>query len=415
MISNQQKNKYGTVLLLAVSVLCILYDTLFLRINSMFRVFSADLFHSYRLWFAGSGTRGKAILQNIALFIPFGYLLTAIRPSRRARVFPVVLAGFGLSLLVEAFQYFLGRGTADLDDLFNNTLGTALGSALCLLLSRIESGGAGKKWIKYIRDGFPLFLAAASIWGCFQMKDIVGENAPDVSSFDFEITHVDNSDGLILAGRCRTYDFSTPDYTIYLKGKKTTKAETAVSGDRFVSRADVPVSGKYEILIRFRGFSCVSTAVYLCDGSVSFVPDESISPPEDPRLEGAVMKAFSPDFDTYVFEKDGTLIWLIGYDIDDHTEIIYHITTDEPEKLPENRKIYGFDNRGFRATGFEREPLGRYRFFQKDLPDSYNITGVKVGLQSHGTVKWLHSFRVEKDGAAAEEALQNISMTGGNE
>ena len=64
--------------------------------------------------------------------------------------------------------------------------------------------------------------------------------------------------------------------------------------------------------------------------------------------------------------------------------------------MPENRKQYGFDNIGFKATSNEIEPIGHYRVFRKTLPDIYNITGITVGLNAGGNIKWSYKFRTEK-------------------
>ena len=39
--------------------------------------------------------------------------------------------------------------------------------------------------------------------------------------------------------------------------------------------------------------------------------------PKNDLLVGAVLKAYSSVYDTYVFEQNKSLLWLIGYDIDD--------------------------------------------------------------------------------------------------
>lgn len=90
---------------------------------------------------------------------------------------------------------------------------------------------------------------------------------------------------------------------------------------------------------------------------------------------------------------------MIGTEIDKKTELIYHIHTDEPEKLPEKRVQYGFDNRGFRA-GAERaenefERIGHYRVFEKEISEEYHVTAIVVGFNTDGTITWADSFRVE--------------------
>ena len=84
-------------------------------------------------------------LLNIAMFIPFGVLLPLALP-RFQRWYWTLAAGLSTSLAIEIIQYFTGRGQADVDDLFCNTLGAALGFCLCLAalsLSRREWKAAG--------------------------------------------------------------------------------------------------------------------------------------------------------------------------------------------------------------------------------------------------------------------------------
>lgn len=72
-------------------------------------------------------------LLNIAMFIPFGILLPLAFP-RFQRWYQMLAAGVGASLLVETLQFLTGRGQADVDDLFCNTLGAMLGYCLCLIV-----------------------------------------------------------------------------------------------------------------------------------------------------------------------------------------------------------------------------------------------------------------------------------------
>ena len=68
------------------------------------------------------------IMQNIILFIPFGFLLCGAtdqpRPSR------ILLLGFLLSLSIELCQLFFRLGWFEVDDILHNVLGTYLG--ICL-------------------------------------------------------------------------------------------------------------------------------------------------------------------------------------------------------------------------------------------------------------------------------------------
>ena len=119
--------------------------------------------------------------------------------------------------------------------------------------------------------------------------------------------------------------------------------------------------------------------------------------PDDSFLEGAELKAYSAAFDTYVFQKGDSLIWMIGYEIEPTTEIIYHIHTNEINKLPENRIQHEFDNRGFRPGGEnELESSGRYRVFEKRIPGEYRVNYIVVGFNPGDGVAWSQAFRVKQ-------------------
>lgn len=88
-----------------------------------------------------------------------------------------------------------------------------------------------------------------------------------------------------------------------------------------------------------------------------------------------------------------------GTKIDKNTEIIYHIHTNEPEKLPKRRAMHGFDNRSFwvndeRADN-ELDSINYYRVFKQAVPDEYNVTAVTVGFNTDGKITWTGCFRIE--------------------
>ncbi|WP_419471597.1 VanZ family protein [Gottfriedia acidiceleris] len=62
------------------------------------------------------------IFGNIILFVPFGYLLTSIKKSKK-----VILIGLFLSVSIEVIQYTMSFRTSDIDDVILNTIGTYIG------------------------------------------------------------------------------------------------------------------------------------------------------------------------------------------------------------------------------------------------------------------------------------------------
>ena len=75
------------------------------------------------------------VYMNVFLFVPFGFLLAfaARRSFRQA-----LLIGLIFSVCIEAIQYLFGMGFCETDDVFHNTLGTALGYGYCKALEWLK-------------------------------------------------------------------------------------------------------------------------------------------------------------------------------------------------------------------------------------------------------------------------------------
>ncbi len=72
---------------------------------------------------------GIQIVNNILLFIPFGFALPLNFP-RFKKLRYIILAGALLSLTVELVQGFTGLGLCEIDDVMGNTLGAGIGGWL---------------------------------------------------------------------------------------------------------------------------------------------------------------------------------------------------------------------------------------------------------------------------------------------
>lgn len=98
-----------------------------------------DLFSCYRRsFFEGDRVLLKSTLQNIAMFIPFGFVLPAILNNKHRFIVTIIIS-FTLSLFIETCQLLLKSGIFELDDLINNTLGAFLGVILYCVYDKIIS------------------------------------------------------------------------------------------------------------------------------------------------------------------------------------------------------------------------------------------------------------------------------------
>ena len=73
---------------------------------------------------------------NVVLFIPIGVIVSVLFPKQK--LWPAVAAGLLLSAAVELTQLITHRGLFEFDDIFHNTLGAVIGSALFLLMKKRE-------------------------------------------------------------------------------------------------------------------------------------------------------------------------------------------------------------------------------------------------------------------------------------
>ena len=101
-------------------------------------------------------------LLNVVMFLPLGVLLPlAAKPFRRW--YWTLAAGAGTSLVIEALQYILSRGQADVDDLLCNDLGAMLGYCLCMFVVSLT----GKRRKTASAYAVLPILSAAALAGVF--------------------------------------------------------------------------------------------------------------------------------------------------------------------------------------------------------------------------------------------------------
>ena len=118
----RRAEKYHGVLVIILYAAYIVYKTLLFRTSGTDHHIDLTPFWSYS-HFSEYGVRYQ-IYMNIFLFIPFGFLLSWAKKWSMAKA---VLTGCIFSILIEAIQYIFCLGLCEFDDVFHNTLGTALG------------------------------------------------------------------------------------------------------------------------------------------------------------------------------------------------------------------------------------------------------------------------------------------------
>ena len=372
----RKRINFPAFLFLLVTAVFVLYVTVIIRTPTLK---SAVQLIPSRSFFERTNIR--QMLLNVALFVPMGYFLSNL--FRGKRLVPLIIS-VGASVCVELIQYVTCRGTTDVNDLITNTLGAVLGIGLFCVFGN-------RKLLCF------LLLASEAAGGVIAVAftDAYSTDAKMLTQFYFTISSVQRLGGSVqLEGECFLYHQATPDYQLLLTDEAGSyEAETAVQGNTFVASAEAENDREYEVKIRFWGRAPITTGIWLTGTSIKYVPGSPA--PEGVKVDG-VLKAYNEKYDTYVYQNGDCLTWLVGWDINGDTEIIYHIHTDETDKLPENRVKYGYDNRSFRVgTKKERKMMGKYRVFSDIIPTKYHATAAIVGYKTDGRITWLDGFRVE--------------------
>lgn len=382
------------VFLLAFTA-CVLYITLFCRTPSLARGIGTRVCREWYNWLVlGNQARGKEILENIAMFVPFGYLAAAFLDAcglgkKRANTLALLL-GCLLSLAVEALQYYGGRGATELKDVLHNTLGAGLG----LLFFRLLEGVFAKKNSagSALRFGaLPVLMLLAGLLGCWQMKDSVMLLNQHTDQFWFS---VDEVKGDSFSGRCYAYDRETPPWRLYLvSGAERIEAALSVEGDRYSAEAARDAGKQYELRIRFRGHPLMCTGVYLTGGAAGYVKGAPQLPAEASKLPpDAVLKACSEEYDCWVFEAGNELFWLIGEKAQSADTFLCYLMIAEDALGESEHRARGLFNHNF-SLGEEDAQLGAYRLHIEPIPDRYRVEAFSVGLMPGGRLVWCASFR----------------------
>ena len=125
-----------SALLLAIEYVFLIYCS-----TVVFREYSENVGHdftpfwSYRAIRNGRDDLLAENIMNVVAFLPVGLLLSCI--SRRLKWWMVLLIGLGISVSIEALQYFFHKGFSEFDDVFHNTLGCAIGMMIIAVIKRI--------------------------------------------------------------------------------------------------------------------------------------------------------------------------------------------------------------------------------------------------------------------------------------
>lgn len=202
--------------------------------------FSSTNLHLFRAWREAwnsfSVKNWLLVLLNVAAFVPLGVLLPLVaRPFRRWYI--TVPAGGLLSLAIETLQLLTGRGTFDVDDLFTNTLGGALGYCLVLILLCLASPEtrSPRRWLPYLACPALFAGAVAGIFAAYCLQPY--GNLSIAPSYSTDLRAVRWSTDLELDGETAT--------AMVYKAPSMTQSDCVRFGNAFAETAGIAFPDAY--------------------------------------------------------------------------------------------------------------------------------------------------------------------------
>lgn len=424
MIHTSKISKIIYLALLIFYLFIVIWFTVLARTSGI-SIVHYEFFWSVRKWLSGDWSIGKQILENIAMFVPFGFLLSALFFRAEEGTSKLIwkptlitlLCGFAFSGLIEFLQLIGMRGTFELDDLFSNTLGALAGLFLYRLISR---------W-KWMTTGALVCIAVICTGVIFKGGNFT-KNESDAlpKAFCYQTEKAENQGETIsLTGVAFRYNHPEWTGTVVLRSTKTgqeiplkTEQEERLEvNNYFLCEQDYTKAGftatgtadmeeEYEILIRFPFSTALSTGEYLTGDRIHYYPDRAFREPEaegtdlEEIIRKGTLRAFRPDYHCWVYQMENKLYWItepgFNFEKDGTTYIQYHLWTTQTEKLPEKRLSHNWfwDNIGGYYEKYElKGDFGEYRVSCRDIPEEYSITAILTGYYKNKKWIWKEYFR----------------------
>ena len=124
--------RYSAILLLVEYIFLLFCSTVFFRATSVTRQYDFHPFWSYQAIQEGKEELLAENIMNVVVFIPVGLLICIA--FKQMTWWKALLIGCGISVTIEALQFFLMRGFSEVDDVMHNTLGCLLGYGIMTIL-----------------------------------------------------------------------------------------------------------------------------------------------------------------------------------------------------------------------------------------------------------------------------------------
>lgn len=171
-------------------LIIVIYATMLRWTGFFHREWNLHLFRAWREAWNNFSTKNWAnVLLNIAMFVPLGFLLPLLG-KRFRKWYLTIPAGFATSLTIELLQLAMGRGICDVDDLFCNALGAAIGyfAVMATLALFNEKGNRAKPMLNYIALLLIPIVGISGIFIAYHVQEY--GNLPEAAAYRADLTEL---------------------------------------------------------------------------------------------------------------------------------------------------------------------------------------------------------------------------------
>ena len=121
------KLQCGAAILLSLYIVVLLYFTVTGRYSHEEYEYQINFFTSYRWFFEHNGEQVlRQLLINLVMLMPVGFLLPVVINAKHKYLITMALS-FLLTVFIETMQLIMKCGVYEIDDVFNNLLGSIVG------------------------------------------------------------------------------------------------------------------------------------------------------------------------------------------------------------------------------------------------------------------------------------------------
>ncbi len=393
-----------------------------------------EAFWAIKSWLRGNTKSGELLMANIAMFIPFGFLLSSVCQiggsglnRSRKQAAAVIVAAAAFSFIIEILQFVLLRGLFELDDLIANITGALIGFCLYMFLKKMTD----EKTFSAVNCAIGIVFMVVCAAVVYQDRGVIyldESNTPRAFCFQIEEATCDeDSRRLEINGFAMLFGRENVPFSLLLKPTEAGKrikpsikyglprpsvndyflCDVNYTAVGFNATADdIDSSTEYEVLIRWPWSIPFSTGVFLTGEKIHYYPEKAFYPPAAAGTElekivnNGILRVFRPDVHCWVYQKDNALYWIadpyFNFKDDGKTYMQYQLWTTQTENLPEKRLAHQnyWDNIG---GYFEEHELtgdfGAYRVSRREFPTAYAITSIVTGYFEQGKWIWKQYFR----------------------